>query len=108
METMDIFPTLCDLTGVEIPDFIHGVSLVPQLENPHAQGHPAVAYWGKAKTIRNARYRLVVHNDGTTELYDHATPEGEAETLNVAQQHPEIVEELKNILNQRLSLKTGK
>ena len=106
VETMDIFPTLCDLTGIEMPDFIHGVSLRPQIENPQAQGHPAVAYLGKATTIRNARYRLVVHNNGATELYDHASPEGE--TLNIAEQHPKIVHKLQNRLNQRLLLKTEK
>jgi iduronate 2-sulfatase len=103
VETTDIFPTLCDLTGVPTPEFIHGVSLLPQLANPQTQGHPAVAYGGKAATIRNAGYRLVVHDDGSVELYDHTSSEGE--TLNIAEQQPEIVEELKQTLNQRLSLK---
>lgn len=30
--TTDIFPTVCDLTGIKIPDFIQGKSLVPLIE----------------------------------------------------------------------------
>lgn len=34
VETLDMFPTLCDLAGLPKPDFVHGVSLRAQLENP--------------------------------------------------------------------------
>lgn len=105
VESLDIFPTLCDLTGVSKPGFIHGVSLQPMLENPMAPGHSAVGYAGKADTIRTATHRLIVHKDGWTELYDHTS--SEQETLNIADKHPEIVEQLKKALNGRLALKSG-
>ncbi len=103
VETMDVFPTLCELTDIPVPDFIHGRSLQPLLKNPKAKGHPAIAYTGRANTICNNRYRLVVHRDGSKELYDHTTKE--KETVNVADHHPEIVNELTKLLNQRLALK---
>jgi iduronate 2-sulfatase len=34
VETLDVFPTLCELTGLTPPDGLHGVSLKPLLENP--------------------------------------------------------------------------
>jgi arylsulfatase A-like enzyme len=35
-EFIDIFPTLCDLAGVEIPEVLDGVSLLPLMKNPKA------------------------------------------------------------------------
>ena len=33
-ELVDIYPTLCDLTNIEKPAYLHGESLIPVLENP--------------------------------------------------------------------------
>ncbi len=96
VETLDIFPTLCDLAGVKIPEFAQGVSLKEILENQNATGHPAISYKTDAATIRTATHRLTVHKDGFIELYDHTTTENE--TKNIANKHPELVEELKNTL----------
>ena len=41
VETLDVFPTLCDLTGIEIPKYTQGVSLKKLLENPEISGHTA-------------------------------------------------------------------
>ena len=34
VEYIDIYPTLCEITGIEPPDYIHGKSMVPILDNP--------------------------------------------------------------------------
>jgi len=99
VETVDLFPTLCDLTGLDQPSFAHGASLLPQLEKPTAQGHTAFAYNAKAQTLRTERYRFTLHEDGYTELYDHASPQKESQ--NVAPQFPRKVAELKQLLLQR-------
>jgi iduronate 2-sulfatase len=100
VETIDIFPTLCDLTGVEIPKFASGVSLKEMLDYPNITGHSAVAYTKKASTIRTETHRMTLHKDGFVELYDHTT--AESETKNVADKHPELVEELKQALQSKL------
>ena len=100
VETLDIFPTLCDLTGVEIPKFTQGVSLKEILENPNTTGHPAIAYKNEVSTIRTATHRLSLHKDGFVELYDHTTADNE--TKNVADKHQELVEELKQALKTKL------
>jgi len=84
---------------LELPDFVHGKSLVPQIKNPNVEGHTAYAYTNRAKTIRNASHRLTLHNDGYVELYDHTTPE--KETKNVAQQNPAVVKALAALINQK-------
>ena len=101
VETLDIFPTLCELTDVPGPDFVHGTSLKPLLQSPEADGHTAIAYAGKRKTIRNDRYRLIDHGNGFHELYDHSQG---GETQNIADAHPEVVEELNGMLKTRLAL----
>jgi arylsulfatase A-like enzyme len=36
-EFVDIFPTLCDLTGIPTPNYLDGISLVPAMKNPTAE-----------------------------------------------------------------------
>jgi iduronate 2-sulfatase len=100
VETLDVFPTLCDLAGLPKPDFADGVSLRPQLENPTAPGHPAIAYNNKARTIRTKTHRLILHKDGHAELYDHTSPA--KETKNVAGANAALVKELTAQLRERL------
>lgn len=100
VETLDIFPTLCDLTGLPHPEFAHGVSLQPLLKSPMSSGHPAVAYGGANRTIRTDTHRLILHKDGYAELYDHTS--AAKETKNVAEAHAEIVEQLTILLKSRL------
>jgi iduronate 2-sulfatase len=100
VETADLFPTLCDLLEIEKPEFVDGQSLQKILEDPAATGHPVIAYTSKASTIRTLKYRMILHNDEFVELYDHTTLD--KETKNVADEFPEVVEELKNILNSKI------
>lgn len=100
VETLDVFPTLCDLTGLPKPDFVHGVSLRPLLRNPAAPGHPAIAYKGGVSTIRTDSHRLIAHRKGHMELYDHRS--AEKETRNVAGDNPELVKRLLAKLKERL------
>lgn len=101
VETLDIFPTLCELTAIEKPSFSTGRSLVPMLHDPSAAGHSAVGYTPKAQTLRTDRYRFVLHKSKDVELYDHHS--AEKETKNVADAHPEVVKELSKALSVRLS-----
>lgn len=94
VETLDIFPTLTDLAGLPTPDYTQGVSLRPILEDPAADGHPAISYRSAFATIRSDRYRLIAHKKGgVVELYDHQSDAGETE--NIAAAHPEVVARLK-------------
>lgn len=100
VETIDLFPTLCELAELDIPTYCQGSSLVPILQEPRREGRPAVSYFKKARTIRTTRYRLILHDDGYVELYDHATPA--LETLNIADRQPETVRRLTTMLRERL------
>lgn len=98
VETIDIYPTLCELAGLDTPQELHGKSLLPLLENPDAPGLPAISYKGNTGTIRDDRYRLILHDDGFAELYDQTT---DAQN-NIAKEHPEVVARLSEELKKRL------
>ena len=71
----DIYPTLCDLIGIPIPDTVEGKSLVPALGNPadHVRDIILCAYRGLQRSARDRRYKLieyVVDGQRTTQLFD--------------------------------------
>ena len=101
VETLDIYPTLCDLAGLTAPKQLDGESLVPILNDPSVGGHSAIAYSSRAQTIRTETHRLILHRDGFAELYDHSKPA--AETKNIAQANQKLVSELSRQLKQRLA-----
>ncbi len=100
VETVDVFPTLAELAGLPTPDYSSGVSIVPILKSADASGHHAYGYFKNARTIRNETHRLIAHDDGHLELYDHRTAEGETKNLSNAQ--PELARELLARINWRL------
>ncbi len=103
VETTDIYPTLCDLTGVPVPQGLSGKSLRPLLEQPADSGGVAVAYQGRDETIRTPDYRLIRHGNGENpryELYDHRADPGE--TRNVSADQPDVVRELTTLLDARI------
>jgi iduronate 2-sulfatase len=109
VETVDVFPTLADLCGLESPATLDGQSLRPQLIDPEAPAaKPAHGFWtGGQRTVRTDRWRLIVHpsiaqpatshtsngdDSPPVELFDYETDPDE--TRNHAPQHPEVVAEL--------------
>jgi iduronate 2-sulfatase len=111
VESVDIFPTLAELAGLPAPSgpqTIDGVSLVPVLKDPSARvrNHAYHVFprqkFGRA--IRTERYRMVewlpfgeLAQTAEYELYDYETDP--LETRNLATEFPEVVDELKQILD---------
>ena len=107
-ETVDIYPTLCELAGLPVPQGLDGASFAAVLRNPAAATKDAVFHvyprnqlLGRA--VRTARYRLVEWkkigepaDTAVLELYDYeADPE---ETRNLAADNPDIVAKLRAVL----------
>lgn len=100
VETLDLLPTLCDVAGLPTADFAQGVSLLPILNQPSSSGHAAASYTNSAQTLRTQTHRLIVHKNGTVELYDHRSKD--KESSNIAPHHPELVKSLRKQLEQKL------
>lgn len=120
-ETVDIYPTLTELAGLEEVDITQpfdGKSLVPALVNPldgdrdHAYHcYPRGGRMGRA--IRTERYRLVewkkigeASETAEMELYDYK--DSEVEKRNISDENPEVVARLRAILNQYPEALTGR
>lgn len=100
VESVDIYPTLLDLAGIESPYELNGESLVPLIETGKAtDNQTAYGYFKNGITVREDRYRLTKYfrnQEPTIELYDHQTDP--LETINIAAENPEIVEKLMPLL----------
>jgi iduronate 2-sulfatase len=99
VETVDVWPTLVDLCGLETSAAFDGQSLRPHLVAPATpSAKPAFGFWTNGRrTVRNDRWRLITHHTKidqppTVELFDYQTDPDE--TRNQAASHPEIVAEL--------------
>jgi iduronate 2-sulfatase len=107
-ESVDLYPTLCELAGLTAPAGLDGKSLVPVLQNPSVDGKDSVVHVYPrnqriGRAIRTARYRLVEWkipgepaSSAILELYDYDSDP--AETRNLAAEQPEIVLELQALL----------
>lgn len=69
---MDIYPTLVELAGLEVPGHVEGRSLVPLLTDPAMNwDHPTLSTFGyKNHAVVSDRYKYIRYSDGSEELYD--------------------------------------
>lgn len=64
---LDLFPTLCELTGTTAPEGLDGQSLVPMLRDPtRAKGRPSLffAYRREQRAVRDERWKLIEYAVG--------------------------------------------
>lgn len=111
-ELLDLYPTLCELTGVDVPAFAEGTSLVPILRDPkktvrdtavsqYYRRHEGQEYMGYS--LRTDRYRYIEWRDFDTgerverELYDHE--HGDVESRNqIDSADPGLISDLERSL----------
>ncbi len=119
--TMDILPTVAKLAGADLPkNKIDGLDIWPLMSGQTGAKSPHEAYfyyWGKAlQAVRSGKWKLHVLHDYThpeppggggkpgkyatqqigAELFDLENDIGE--TINVADQHPDVVKRLEALL----------
>ncbi len=113
IESVDIYPTLCELAGIQINETLDGKSFAGSLDQPdkptkeyvlHAYPRsPAGRGQLIGRAVRTQRYRLVewkkpgaAADTAELELYDYEADPLEKE--NVAETQPEIVQQLRAVL----------
>ncbi|QDT12657.1 sulfatase-like hydrolase/transferase [Planctomycetes bacterium K23_9] len=95
-ELLDLYPTLCELAGIDVPEFVDGKSLVPLLQGVNEPVREAAMsqYYRRfdgreymGYSMRTDKYRFIEWRDFETgsvtdrELYDHR--QGLSEDFNV-------------------------
>jgi iduronate 2-sulfatase len=109
VETVDIYPTLCELAGLKTPEKLDGISFAPLVTGKNAQGErdhvthvfPRGNRLGRA--IRTPTHRFVEWktigapaDTAEVELYDYAADP--LERKNLAREQPETVARMRELL----------
>lgn len=92
VDYMSVYPTVCEIAGLPVPEHAKGPSLMPLLEDPKAEwNHLAVCTHGRGNHgVRGERYRYIRYANGDEELYDHQTDPMEYENLAADESLAEI------------------
>jgi arylsulfatase A-like enzyme len=117
-EFVDIYPTLCDMASIEIPDYLQGTSVAPLLENPNLEWKSGafsqflLGRYGRTTTIPFEQmgyamrtdqfryvewYKWVDDKKGDylrTELYDHNIDPQENKNRAEDPEYKKTIEEL--------------
>ena len=101
MTAMDLLPTFAKLAGAEIPTdrVIDGKNIWPTLIGEAKTPHEAFFYHGgnHLLAVRSGKWKLHTNKKGRpTQLYDLETDV--AESKNIIQDHPDVVQKLKGQL----------
>jgi len=104
----DMMPTFSELAGIDPPENIDGISMVPTLIGQGIQQEHEYLYWefheqGGKQAIRKGDWKAVRLNvrenrNSPIELYNLADDPGEVN--DIAADHPEIIEEMERIFKE--------
>lgn len=98
----DIFPSLCELVDLPIPETVEGFSVVPLFNNPEEKIRETMyfAFCESVRSVKNERYKLIEYagkvND--TELFDLITDPYETSNLFGKDGYKEIVDNMRKEL----------
>jgi arylsulfatase A-like enzyme len=113
VQNLDFAPTFLDLAGVEIPEDMQGLSLLPLLkeEDPvdlreslyyHYYEYPGAHSVKRHYGIRNDQYKLIhfYHDIDAWELYDLKRDPSEMDNLIDDPEYKELIQSLKDELRE--------
>ena len=96
---LDIFPTMCDLSGVAIPPSVEGLSLVPVMQGKQKTRRDTIftAYRNVQRAIRDRRWKLIMYPQiNKTQLFDLKNDPNE---LNDLSSNPKFAGELVRMIS---------
>lgn len=102
VELVDLYPTICELTGVAIPPACQGNSLLPVLTDAGAVVKSEALSFRNGTSLREDRWHYMRYNDETEELYDMSDDPEEMQNLAASGDHTDVLSELRDRLRTRL------
>lgn len=104
VEFVDIYPSLCELAGVPLPEHLQGKSFVPLLKNPDADWKEAAfsRYHG-GESVTTERYSYSEWNGGTRMLYDHEKDPDENVNVSENPEYKQVVDKMQKLLQEHRS-----
>jgi arylsulfatase A-like enzyme len=105
VELVDLYPTLCDLCGLELPEHLEGTSFLPLVDQPDRDWKSAAfSQFARqvvmGRSMRTSRYRYTQWRRGGDgrvmgrELYDHKTDPGENTNIAADPENADLVRRL--------------
>ncbi|MFP6873296.1 MAG: sulfatase [Verrucomicrobiales bacterium] len=112
-ELVDLFPTLCELTGLRVPESVQGTSLVPVLKDHAAEVKDSALSFSRGTSLRLRDWAYMRYSDGSEELYDMVRDSGQFSNLAGSSRDDHVRElgKIRAIFNRRAKaagLKPGK
>lgn len=103
-QLVDLFPTVCELTGAPVPGSVEGKSLVPVLRDPRATvNDSAFSYvMGGHHSLRTDRWAYMRYADGAEELYDMDADPGQHDNLAQHVAHSKTLAQLRQQLEMHI------
>ncbi len=100
VDFMSVYPTLCDLAGLPIPQHCDGVSIKSLLKDPSSKwDRPAITTHGfQRHAVRSATHRYIKYEEGSEELYDEKLDPYEWKNLAGDPKHAATMETLQQWL----------
>lgn len=98
---LDIYPTLCSLTGIDSPAEMDGKNLTPVIKGDQdsVRSHLFTIYWDFARAVRTQRWKLItyplIHH---TQLFDLQKDPWELNNLAQRTEYREKVNEMMELL----------
>lgn len=102
-ELVDIFPTLSEVCGLEIPANLHGVSLVPVLNDSKSSVKNGALSFAQGASWRTKDWAYMRYSDRTEELYDMKNDPDQFHNLIGDSEFATIRQKLSNQLSDRLN-----
>ena len=99
----DLFPTICDMAGTEIPAMVEGRSLLPVIAGKQARVREWLfgAYKDCQRMVRDDRWKLIEYNAGgvrNTQLFDLQSDPDEVHNLATDPRYAEQLGRLRSLL----------
>lgn len=101
IESVDIYPTLCKLAGIDVPKDLHGKEFTAVLKKPTKTIRKyAYSRFESADAVVSDRYAYTVYEEGGEMLFDHDLDPDE--NINVAQkaEYADILKEMQKYLEE--------
>ena len=105
VELVDLFPTACEMVGVQIPSSVQGSSLLPILKNPKKQvKNSALSFIPKGTSMRTEKWAYMKYKDGAEELYDMKNDPKQFKNLVLNNHYSPVLNRLRNQFKTRNQL----
>jgi iduronate 2-sulfatase len=96
VELVDLFPTACEMVGLQSPASVQGSSLLPIIKNPKKEvKKSALSFIPKGTSMRTKKWAYMKYKDGTEELYDMKNDPKQFKNLVSNDSYSEVLNKLR-------------